>query len=196
MRSSLRGDRGVRRNRVQHASVEATVVAPPVDHRSEEKSVARVQITDDAAREFVGGAKRQSAADEVVATSVASSNPDAACVLRSIRGSSVRTTVVVVLARRSHQTILGLERDRFVFLQILVISAPANSSSSPANQRHANGAARVAADQVQRIGILFLRHQARTGGDFVGSSKNQTPRVEQDEVSAKRLRFIIAIAQA
>ena len=63
--------------------------------------------------------------------------------------------------------VLGLERDRLVLLQILVVpERQALHRRQPAGEQ-ADGLAGLAAHELERIGILLLRHQARAGRDRV-----------------------------
>ncbi len=71
----------------------------------------------------------------------------------------------------SRQIVFSRKRQRLVFLQILVVPErqPLHRRQPPGE--HTDGATGLAAYKLHRIRILFLRHQARTGGDFISQFK-------------------------
>jgi len=62
----------------------------------------------------------------------------------------------------------SVEERLLVLLKILVVCRRGAFDSDQQADELANGAARLASQELERVGVLFLRHQGRAGGVGVG----------------------------
>ena len=69
--------------------------------------------------------------------------------------------------QHGERLIVGREKRLFVLLQIALITRGQALASGEKREEGAVDAARLAADQLPRIGVFLLRHQAAAGGIFV-----------------------------